>query len=245
MLEWYIDFACDTPMIMNGPSTDCATPLALNTLHTHAACIVHPQAKNGSKSKSPCLPAAFHRMIRSTNATRESGMMICGQGAAERWAKAQRVCGGVVRRITGRVEVRARGRRGSAGGLGGGGAGEHGCMACARGVWGSAVGRVSAAAGAGAVGRESRRTGKLNWKKFSPSMHRGRRVDHGGEDVRIVPDEPTAKEPTPKKQSSLLARQISAITWSTPKSADLTKEGRAQNKNITGLGDSAQSLGEW
>ena len=112
-----------------------------------------------------------------------SNIMICGQGGAERWSRADGVCGDELRCAVWRAEVWARGRGWSAGRLCGGGGGKNGWMACARSVCGTTAGHVRAAAGPGAVGVERRRTRKLNWNKKMRSLRREGQVDHGGEDV--------------------------------------------------------------
>ena len=159
----------------------------------HDALTVIRSLKFDGRNKKPALPAAFHRMLRNMNVSKESRMMICGQGVAERWARADRLCGGGLHHAVRRAKVRVRGRAGSVSRLCGGRRGKHGCMACARSVCGTTAGHVRAAAGPGAVGVERRRTRKYNWSSMMRSMYCGGDVDHGGEDVCTAAHKPSQK----------------------------------------------------
>ena len=55
------------------------------------------------------------------------------------------------------------------------------------------------------MGKEKRRTRKLNWSKLMRSMYCRGHVDHGSEDARISAQEPAQKESTPYKETSLAA----------------------------------------
>ena len=138
--------------------------------------------------------------------------------------------------------MRARGRGGSASEPCDGGGGKHGCMACVQGVWGSAAHHVCAAASPGAVGVERWRTRRLNWMMMMRAMYCRGHVDLGGEDVCSRSHKPDEKRTEAKKETSLAPCLISVRPPSTPKSADLTKEGRAREQNITSFGDCAGSL---
>ena len=54
----------------------------------HTALTVIRSLKIDGRNQTPALPAAIHRMIRKINVSKESRMIICGQGVAGRWARA-------------------------------------------------------------------------------------------------------------------------------------------------------------
>ncbi len=129
------------------------------------------------------------------------------------------------------MQVQARTEGADGGSCGGGGM--HRCMARKRSVWGSVAGHVCAAAGLGATGEERRRTTTSTGGSSCRSMRHERDVDLGLEDVQIGVDEPPEKKPGENKQSSLRAWLVSVMAPPTPKSADLTKQGKARKQNIT------------
>ena len=152
-------------------------------LSTHTALMAHLLTKIDIQSEKPAMPAASHRMLRKINVFTESRMMICGQGSAERWARADNPLRGGCATAGKTAEVRPRGRAGSTSRLFGGGGGQHGYMACTRSVWSSAASYLCDAVGAGVVGEKRRRTCKLNWSRMMRSMRCGWQADHGGEHV--------------------------------------------------------------
>ena len=63
-------------------------------------------------------------------------------------------------------------------------------------------------------------------------MHHGRDVDLDLEDVQTGVDEPPEKKRRAKKWSSLPAWLVSVMAPPMPKSADLTRQGKALEQNM-------------
>ena len=117
-----------------------------------------------------------------------SKIMICGQGGAERWSRADGICGGVSCAVPcGEQKCGHGGGDGAQEGCAAAGVGSqewmdglraervrHNCWPCARRSRAGRCGRGEAA---------HPQTEVLNWNKKMRSLRREGQVDHGGEDV--------------------------------------------------------------
>ena len=126
-------------------------------------------------------------------------MMSCGQGGAKPLASESRLMRARFGDAALRAQMQVQARTGGADGGCCGGGGMHGCTARKRSVWGSVADHVCTGAGLGAMGEERRRTATSTGGRSCRSMHQGRDVDLGLEDVQIVVDEPLEKKPGSKK----------------------------------------------